>query len=93
MKVISWKAAFATMNPSPVFAAVTEFAEAIVDQRRRTPFIEADDTNGSRQPQRERIRGWRIVSALCRSKSAVEERMLLNEAPDKDLSWGGGDGL
>jgi hypothetical protein len=38
MKAATWKAVFAAMSPSPVFEAVAEFAEAMVDQRRRAPF-------------------------------------------------------
>jgi hypothetical protein len=43
MKAATWKAVFAAMSPSPVFEAVATFAEAMVDQRRRTPFKEPNN--------------------------------------------------
>jgi hypothetical protein len=36
MKATIWKAVFAAMSPSPVFAAIAEFAELRVEQQRKS---------------------------------------------------------
>jgi len=36
MKAATLKAVFAAVNPSPVFEATAEFAEVMVDQRRKS---------------------------------------------------------
>jgi glutamine synthetase adenylyltransferase len=47
MKTTTWKAVFAAMSPSPVFEAISEFAEQRVDERRRALLKAIDETIGS----------------------------------------------
>jgi hypothetical protein len=42
VKAVTWKAIFAGMNPSSVFAAIADFAGAMSDQRRRLPLKKTD---------------------------------------------------
>ena len=46
MKPTTWKAVFAAMSPSPVFQAISEFAERRVNERRSGPFKQIDKTKG-----------------------------------------------
>jgi hypothetical protein len=44
MKVVTWKAVFAGMNPSPVFEAIADFVDAMSNGRDRVPLKKTDDS-------------------------------------------------
>jgi hypothetical protein len=49
MKATTWKAVFATMNPSPVFETIAEFAELRADHRPTALSEQIDDANDACQ--------------------------------------------
>jgi hypothetical protein len=49
MKASTWQAVFATMNPSPVFETIAEFAELRADHRPTAFPEQIDDANDACQ--------------------------------------------
>ena len=63
MKASTWKAVFAAMSPSPVFQAISEFAELRVNEQRSQPLkqIEEEDVRRVvRRRQTRKVCDWQI---------------------------------
>jgi hypothetical protein len=66
MKASTWKAVFATMNPSPVFETLAEFAELMANEQRSTSFINESNGSAGRSRNGKRLKQ---VNGACRHRA------------------------
>lgn len=80
MKALTWKALFASMNPSPVFEAVAMFGEALAindDASRAKKIDEAVDSAVLKRLPNERLHSREAGSSSNRSANCGASRSTL----------------